>query len=405
MSYIQLAEGHRDDAGGPWDEGSWHGVRFRRRFRVPYSVFDDLCSEYAKTDQRKQTDRYGRPRCELKILILGALRVLGQAATFDVIDEATNISFQTHNSFFKKFVEWVSTSLFDEYVNLPTGFEEVQHIEDYYKRLGVPGCTGSVDCVHWGWDMCPAGLQSDCKGKEGFPTVVFQVIVSHTRKILAVSNVFYGTWNDITITHLDKNVEKIQTGELSNYKWSREQEDGTVAEETGLFLICDGGYPKRPLLICPFKDQQEGSDMYTWSKHIESLRKDVECTFGILKKRFMILKHACRLHNIEDMERIFRTCCVLHNILLARDGRDNWERLLEDDENVDNTDLLHYAAPVSNNHSFARGERRTYQDREASSAGEDAFVSHTANEAFTARREDLIAHFNVLCERREIELL
>jgi hypothetical protein len=121
--------------------------------------------------------------------------------------------------------------------------------------------------------------------------------------------------------------------------------------------------------------------------------------------RFMILKHACRLHNIEDMERIFRTCCVLHNILLARDGRDNWERLLEDDENVDNTDLLHYAAPVSNNHSFARGERRTYQDREASSAGEDAFVSHTANEAFTARREDLIAHFNVLCERREIELL
>jgi len=61
-----------------------------------------------------------------------------------------------------------------------------------------------------------------------------------------------------------------------------------------------------------------------WSKHIESLRKDVECTFGILKKRFIFLKNCIRLHHMEDIEHVFRCCCILHNILLNWDGYDDW---------------------------------------------------------------------------------
>jgi hypothetical protein len=170
------------------------------------------------------------------------------------------------------------------------------------------------------------------------------------------------------------------------------------------YLICDGGYPKRPLLICPFKDQLEGSDMHFCSKHIESLRKDVECTFGILKRRFMILKHAVRLHNIEDLEHVFRTCCILHNILLAHDGRDDWEAIYDDDPDDDCLDdLTDFVLPVDTNGrtSFGRGERRSYQDREA--VGE-AFVDETAKDAFMTRRDDLIEHYSALCDRREIDL-
>jgi hypothetical protein len=408
MRYINLAEMHREDAGGPWDETSYQGQRFRRRFRVPYQIFEDLCIEYAKIDPRGDMDRYGRPCCALRLLVLGVLRVLGTATTFDVIEEATDISFQTHNAFFKQFVKWVSTSMFEKYIHLPRNVDEVMHVQDYYDRLGLPGCTGSVDCVHWAWDMCPAGLYSDCKGKEGFPTVVFQVIVTHTRFIQAVSKIFYGTWNDITITHHDNNLNVIQTGELSQYTWIREQTDGPPVTETGLYLICDGGYPKRPLLICPFKDQQEGTDMHAWSSHVESLRKDVECTFGILKKRFMILKHAVRFHDIENLEHIFRTCCIFHNILLTHDWRDDWESLLDDDSDSDvdydssNDDLPDYRAPIGHT-SFARGENRSHQEREAAD-GNEAFVDETASEAFMARRENLIDHYVTLSLRRKIDL-
>ena len=65
------------------------------------------------------------------------------------------------------------------------------------KKLNlVPGAIGSIDCVHVGWDMCPASIRSDCEGKEGYLTLAFKVVVSHTRKILACSEAFYGTWND-----------------------------------------------------------------------------------------------------------------------------------------------------------------------------------------------------------------
>jgi hypothetical protein len=78
------------------------------------------------------------------------------------------------------------------------------------------------------------------------------------------------------------------------------------------------------MLICPFKDQPDGTSETKWSGLIESLRKDVECLFGILKKRFMFLKHAVRFHNIEPISDIFRTCCILHNMLLGHDEYDDW---------------------------------------------------------------------------------
>ena len=56
------------------------------------------------------------------------------------------------------------------------------------------------------------------------------------------------------------------------------------------------------------------------------MRKDVECTFGILKKRFSVLKTGFRLQSIAQCDKVWRTCCALHNLLLFNDGLDkNWE--------------------------------------------------------------------------------
>eukprot|EP00961_Rhodomonas_salina_P007305 98627-Rhodomonas_salina.2 len=57
-----------------------------------------------------------------------------------------------------------------------------------------------------------------------------------------------------------------------------------------------------------------------WSRHIESMRKDVECTFGMLKGLFRILKVPCRYENKECVDNVWWTCCILHNWLLSYDG-------------------------------------------------------------------------------------
>ena len=53
-----------------------------------------------------------------------------------------------------------------------------------------------------------------------------------------------------------------------------------------------------------------------YSGWVAKLRKDVECTFGILKKRFRVLKLTLFFKDMRDIDHVFVTCCILHNILL-----------------------------------------------------------------------------------------
>jgi Plant transposon protein len=56
---------------------------------------------------------------------------------------------------------------------------------------------------------------------------------------------------------------------------------GNIKREKGLYLIVDGGYHKWKCLQCPFKHTSKSAEAL-WSRWVESVRKDVECTFGIL---------------------------------------------------------------------------------------------------------------------------
>jgi hypothetical protein len=57
-----------------------------------------------------------------------------------------------------------------------------------------------------------------------------------------------------------------------------------------------------------------------WSAKLESVRKDIEGVFGILKNRFRFLKKYNMLHKQSQVDAAFATCCMLHNMLLQEDG-------------------------------------------------------------------------------------
>lgn len=60
---------------------------------------------------------------------------------------------------------------------------------------------------------------------------------------------------------------------------------------------------------------------------MESVRKDVECTFGVIKTRFRYLWNGVHYHSAYTVEWAFKTACILHNLILAYDGRslEQWE--------------------------------------------------------------------------------
>jgi hypothetical protein len=141
---------------------------------------------------------------------------------------------------------------------------------------------------------------------------MFEVVASHTKKILSVSGVQYGTDNDKTISRLDSAILCIRKeGDiLKESTFQYYKEDGSVAEEKNeYFYIVDEGYNIWIELIAPFKHEPELSIGHVWSKQIELVRKDVKCVFGILKKCFIILKHPIRLRRLKPLSTFPGMCC------------------------------------------------------------------------------------------------
>ena len=97
--------------------------------------------------------------------------------------------------------------------------------------------------------------------------------------------------------------------------------DGKVqcAKYQGAWLVVDNGYLSWPTTIPPMT-QSVLIDDTRWSEWMESMRKDVECTFRILKGRFRILKAGIRVKGVDAADKIWMTCCAIHNMLLEIDG-------------------------------------------------------------------------------------
>jgi len=155
--------------------------------------------------------------------------------------------------------------------------------------------------------------------------------VNHRRRILCSTRGHPGRWNDKTLVQFDHLSTDLRDGKkYSDIGFELLQRDPVTdnikaVRYTGVWLIVDNGYLSWSTLVPPVTNPSTWQE-FRFSKWIESIRKDVECTFGILKCRFAVLKRGITLHGIEATDKIWLTCCALHNFLLEEDGLEmNWD--------------------------------------------------------------------------------
>jgi hypothetical protein len=340
---------------------SKEGKSFRRRFRIPFPLFKlivQLCRKeniFEHTDQRKV-------RIPIEIQVLCALRILARDCCADTITEISNVGNSTVNTIFHKFVKNFSNKFKDTYIKPPEiGSIFMTQVQDCYDKLGFPGCIGSMDCTHIKWDQCPKENRSITKGKEGYPTLSFEVVVDHSRRIHSVSEGFNGTVNDKTISRYDKYCKKLEVeGIYKNVEYILYDKHGIPFRCKGLYLIVDGGYREALVYINPITDDFS-YDVIIWNEILESVRKDIECTFGVIKGRFRFLRNGIVYHSASLIENAFITACILHNMLLVYDGLDlsNWEENVEwenldpnHEEDIENINLNEEQVENHNNIQF-----------------------------------------------------
>ena len=308
--------------------------KFRNRFRMPHESFielHDTIIDHEMFSLWKSNDAAGLKPSNTKLLLLGALRYIGRGWTFDDIEEATAISRETNRRFFLKFIEYGSSVLYKKYVlDLSLNGMVAEH-ERLFNLAGFNGCIGSTDATHIGMLNCAAWAHILHKGfKLCIPSRTYNMTVAHTRQILGSTCGHPATYNDKTLIMFDELVSNVNDGSVpDNFEFMLYEYDknGEVVKITykGVWFMVDNGYLSWSCTVPPVKDGTSYK-VIRFSEWLESMRKDVECTFGILKGRFCILQYGLRFAKVEHCYQTWLTCCALHNMLLFVDGlHKNWE--------------------------------------------------------------------------------
>jgi hypothetical protein len=156
-------------------------------------------------------------------------------------------------------------------------------------------------------------------------TFNFNLTCNHRHHILhSTTNGGPGRWNDQSMVRLDTFVSGIRDGSVledCDFELLARGKDGKVKSLCflGAYLIIDNGYLNWSCTVPPFGVTNDVNEIRL-SKWLESMRKDVECTFGLLKGSWRILKSGVRIYGVDLVDHIWFTCCALHNWLLEVDG-------------------------------------------------------------------------------------
>ncbi|XP_076951564.1 uncharacterized protein LOC143624958 [Bidens hawaiensis] len=111
---------------------------------------------------------------------------------------------------------------------------------------------------------------------------------------------------------------------------SRKANNGGEGSSRGRYCLVDAGLPHTSTLITPYKGVRYHLKEYStrapqnakelFNLRHASLRNAIERAFGVLKKRFPIIRSTTEpFYSCETQSDIFLTCCILHNFLLVED--------------------------------------------------------------------------------------
>ena len=160
-------------SGKSFTTDSRKAIKFRRRFRLPFSSFNDLMADIRAEKwfpNNEVCDCRGVLGVPIDLLVLGSLRYLGRGWTFDDLEEATGISEETHRKFFHKFISCGKNILFPKWVKAPETEVEIDDSISEYAAAGFPGCIGSTDATHIIIDKCYKHLKNQNLGGKSSQT-------------------------------------------------------------------------------------------------------------------------------------------------------------------------------------------------------------------------------------------
>lgn len=186
----------------------------------------------------------------------------------------------------------------------------------FEKNANLPHCIGAVDGKHIRV-VNPATSGSLYFNYKHFFSIVLMAVADSDYKFVYVDIGAYGSECDPSVfkeSTLWKSIENQSLGLPKDRPLP-----GTESPNVPYFLVGDEAFGLHRNLMRPFGGKQLTVKKRLYNYRHCRARRYVECTFGILSNKWMILHRPLNV-NVNFAVDIVKACVVLHNYVRDRDG-------------------------------------------------------------------------------------
>jgi hypothetical protein len=194
----------------------------------------------------------------------------------------------------------------------------LQEIADEFERQwNCPDCLGAIDGKHVR-GRCPQSSGSQFCNYKSYLSVHLQATVEAKYKFVTVDIGAYGRQNDSGVFTESSVFRHLEAGSF-NLPPPRQIPRTNIT--LPYVLVGDQGYPLKEYLMRPNHTDniRVSRQKEIFNHRLSRAPRTVECAFGILVAKWRCLKTELQV-NPEHADTIIRTVCLLHNIIIDKEG-------------------------------------------------------------------------------------
>lgn len=199
----------------------------------------------------------------------------------------------------------------------PSEEELKKNAEFFYSKWGFPNCIGAIDGKHIRVKAPPKSGSMYYNYKQYF-SFILQGVADAKYRFVCIELGAFGKQSDGGVFAASQLHFLIENGNFH-------MPPATVLPGTDCqaphVLVGDEAYPLKEYLLRPFPKNNLSPENVLFNERLSRARNTIECAFGLLSSKWRILTKAIET-KVETAKTITKCVCLLHNIVIDKDGPD-----------------------------------------------------------------------------------
>ncbi|KAM3931632.1 uncharacterized protein RB166_004982 isoform 1-T4 [Leptodactylus fuscus] len=320
--------------------------KFQDFIQMSTSAFDGLLDLLRPQLTMQQTLLRRCISPEQRLLI--TLRFLSTGETYSSLHQLFHVGKSTISGIVRTTCELIYQNLRSSVMPPPTQEMWLQIAEGFETAASFPNCIGAVDGKHFRVHQPPHSGSKSFNNKKYF-SLVLMAVADTKYKFLAIDVGAYDSTGDARVMEAAQIKQKMLHDENS---LPAPRPLPGMTQPVPFVMVSDEAFNVTPCQLRPFPRKGLDTRRRVFNYRLSRARRYIECTFGILIKKWKILGSSIQL-DVATVDAVVKACSILHNYVLDHDGPGadaeanlpslgtaiNWQTSVADDPALDVRDI------------------------------------------------------------------